>query len=107
MTTQSPASRWTRRRRRIRAWPDQGIDRVEVWLGEKTNPSSIFLGLADLGFSDSTAASNGPQFANAGWRLVFKPTRIHAHTYIMWAYAHSAVTGNEDSAQRLFQISES
>jgi hypothetical protein len=84
-----------------------GIDRVSVYIGAREDPNSVFLGDADLGFSDATAASlYGGQFQSAGWRLTFKPTQFHANTYLMYAYAHSAVSGKEDSAVRFFAIKE-
>jgi hypothetical protein len=83
-----------------------GIDRVSVYLGARED-NGTFLGDAELGFSDATAASYGSQFASAGWRLTFKPTKFHSNTYILYAYAHSAITGKEESAQRFFAIRES
>jgi hypothetical protein len=83
-----------------------GIDRVSVYLGAR-DENGTFLGDADLGFSDSTAATYGAQFGSGGWRLTFKPTQFHSNTYLLWAYAHSAVTGGEDSVSRFFAIRES
>jgi hypothetical protein len=83
-----------------------GIDTVAVYLGDRDN-GGTFLGNADLGGSDSTAeAQYGSQFASAGWRLTFKPTNFHANTYLLYAYAHSAITGKEDNAVRYFAIRE-
>jgi hypothetical protein len=83
-----------------------GIDRVDVYLGDR-DAGGAFLGTAELGFSDSAAAAYGQQFASAGWRLTFKPTKFKANTYLLYAYAHSVVTGKEDSAIRFFAIKES
>ncbi|MGI9148855.1 MAG: hypothetical protein ACR2IK_20285 [Chloroflexota bacterium] len=84
-----------------------GIDRVQVYIGNERDNGGIFLGEADLGFSDSTPVQQyGAQFASAGWRLTFKPTSFHANTYVLFAYARSAVSGKEDSAQRFFAIHE-
>jgi hypothetical protein len=83
-----------------------GIDAVHVYLGDRDN-GGAFLGDADLGFSDSTAEGlYGSQFASAGWRLTFHPTQFHANTYVIFAYAHSVVTGKEDVATRYFAIRE-
>jgi hypothetical protein len=84
-----------------------GIDRVQVYLGAERENGGQFLGDADLGFSDPIpVALYGPQFASAGWRLTFKPTQFHANTYLLFAYAHSAVSGKEDVAVRYFAIRE-
>jgi len=84
-----------------------GIDRVQVYIGNSRDNNGIFLGEADLGFSDSTpVAQYGGQFANSGWRLTFKPTQFHANTFLLFAYARSAVSGKEDVAQRFFAIHE-
>jgi hypothetical protein len=84
-----------------------GINQVAVYIGNDRTNGGIFLGNADLGFSDGVALSQfGPQFASAGWRLTFKPTQFHANTYNLFAYARSALTGKEDSAQRFFAIHE-
>jgi hypothetical protein len=83
-----------------------GISRVEVWLGEKEAQGSKSLGDAELGFGDAEAAAFGPQFASSGWRLTFKPTQFKANSYVIFAYAHSAVTGKEDVATRYFVIKE-
>jgi len=84
-----------------------GIDRVQVYIGARDDSGSTFLGEANLGYSDATAASYGDQFASGGWRLSFKPTLFHSNTYLMYAYARSAVSGKEESAQRFFAIRES
>jgi len=83
-----------------------GIDRVSVYLGDRDNGGS-FLGDADLGFSDTIPEGlYGSQFASAGWRLTFHPTKFKANTYVIYAYAHSVVTGKEDVATRYFAIRE-
>ncbi len=82
-----------------------GIDRVQVYLGAERENNGTFLGEADLGFSDSIPEGlYGSQFASAGWRLTFKPTKFHVNTYLMFAYARSAVSGKEDVAVRYFAI---
>jgi hypothetical protein len=84
-----------------------GINRVQVYIGNDRDNNGIFLGEAELGFADSTpVAQYGPQFATSGWRLTFKPTQFHANTYLLFAYARSAVSGKEDVAQRFFAIHE-
>jgi hypothetical protein len=83
-----------------------GIDRVQVYIGAERENNGTFLGEAELGFSDPVAQTYGPQFASAGWRLVFKPTSFHANTYLLFAYARSAVTGKEETATRFFAIRE-
>jgi hypothetical protein len=37
---------------------------------------------------------------------VFHPTQFHANTYLIFAYARSAVSGKEDVTQRFFAIHE-
>jgi hypothetical protein len=84
-----------------------GIDRVQVYIGNNRDNGGIFLGEADLGFGDSTpVAQYGGQFISSGWRLTFKPTQFHANTFLLFAYARSAVSGKEDVAQRFFAIHE-
>jgi hypothetical protein len=83
-----------------------GIDRVQVYIGAERENNGTFLGEAELGFSDPVAQTYGPQFVSAGWRLVFKPTSFHANTYLLFAYARSAVTGKEETATRFFAIRE-
>jgi hypothetical protein len=83
-----------------------GIDRVDVYLNPREQ-NGTFLGTAELGFSDSNALVYGGQFENSGWRLTFKPTKFHANSYLLVAYAHSAVTGKENSFSRYFVIKES
>jgi hypothetical protein len=83
-----------------------GINRVEVWLGEKEAQGSKFLGEAELGYGSESAAAYGSQFASSGWRLTFKPTQFKANSYVIFAYAHSVVTGKEDVATRYFVIKE-
>jgi hypothetical protein len=83
-----------------------GIDRVSVYVGDRDNGGQ-FLGDADLGFSDSIPEGlYGSQFASTGWRLTFHPTQFHANTYLLFAYAHSVVSGKEDVAVRYFAIRE-
>ena len=83
-----------------------GIDRVSVYIGAREEGGQ-FLGNADLGFSDTTPVGQyGGQFDSCGWRLTFHPTQFHANTYLMYAYAHSAITGKEDSIARYFAIRE-
>jgi hypothetical protein len=83
-----------------------GIDQVSVYLGAREE-GGAFLGNADLGFSDSTpVAQYGGQFDQSGWRLTFHPTQFHANTYLLYAYAHSVVSGKEDNAIRYFAIRE-
>jgi hypothetical protein len=73
-----------------------GIDRVSVYADAERDNNGQFLGNADLAFSDQAAQSAyGPQFANSGWRLTFKPTNLHAGAHPLFVYAHSVVTGKE------------
>ncbi|HEX8968760.1 MAG TPA: hypothetical protein VF937_12820 [Chloroflexota bacterium] len=84
-----------------------GIDRVQVYLGAERENGGQYLGDAELGFSDSVATGlYGGQFASAGWRLTFKPTQFHANTYLLFAYARSAISGKEDFVVRYFAIRE-
>jgi hypothetical protein len=85
-----------------------GINRVEVYIGKERDDGGTFLGEADLGYnSDVAPGLYGQQFVSSGWRLRFKPTQFKANTYLLFAYARSAVTGKEDSATRYFAIKES
>ncbi|MCA1647674.1 MAG: hypothetical protein LC797_20165 [Chloroflexi bacterium] len=82
-----------------------GIDRVQVYFGAERDNGGRFVGEAELGFNDSIPEGlYGAQFASSGWRLTFKPTQFHVNTYLMFAYARSAVSGQEDSAVRFFAI---
>jgi hypothetical protein len=83
-----------------------GIDRVQVYIGAERENNGTFIGEAELGFSDPVAQTYGPQFISAGWRIRFKPTTFHANTYLLFAYAHSVVTGKEETATRFFAIRE-
>jgi len=82
-----------------------GIDKVSVYVGARED-NGTYIGDATLGYSDDTAAKYGQQFVSGGWRISFKPTQFKANTYVLYAYAHSAVTGKEDSANRYFAIRE-
>ncbi|MCA1645330.1 MAG: hypothetical protein LC797_07635 [Chloroflexi bacterium] len=68
-----------------------------MYVDKERDNGGMFLGDADLAFSDAAAASTyGQQFASAGWRLTFKPTTVHAGSHTVFVYAHSVVTGKED-----------
>jgi hypothetical protein len=85
-----------------------GIDRVSVYMDADKDNGGTFVGDADLAFSDATAASAyGSQFANAGWRLTFKPTNFHSGSHSLFVYAHSVVTGKENLETVGFSIKES
>jgi hypothetical protein len=76
-----------------------GIDRVQVYMDGERDSGGIFVGDADLGFSDQTAASKyGAQFQGAGWQLVFNPTNFDRGVHQIFAYARSAVSGKESLA---------
>ena len=78
---------------------------MQVYLGAERENNGMFLGEAVLGYSDSVPEGlYGSQFAASGWRLTFKPTQFHVNTYLMFAYAHSAVSSKEDVATRFFAI---
>jgi hypothetical protein len=84
-----------------------GIDRVQIYIGAERDNGGTFLGDAELGFSNSVASGlYGSQFASSGWRLTFKPTNFKANTYVLYAYAHSVVTGKEDWVTKFFAIKE-
>jgi hypothetical protein len=84
-----------------------GIDRVSVYIDKEKDDGGIFLGDADLAFSDSVAqAAYGAQFADAGWRLTFKPTGLHKGAHNLFVYAHSVVTGKEGLATGTMTIVE-
>ena len=74
-----------------------GIDHVSVYVDNERDNGGMFLGDADLAFSDQAAATTyGQQFASAGWRLTFKPTALHSGAHTLFVYAHSVVTNKED-----------
>jgi hypothetical protein len=82
-----------------------GVDRVQVYIGGERDNGGVFVGDATLGYTDPVPSSlYGSQFTSAGWRLTFSPTRFHVNTYLMYAYARSVISGNEDSAVRFFAI---
>jgi hypothetical protein len=84
-----------------------GVDRVSLYIGPRDQNGSVYLGDAELGYSNGTAVGlYGGQFASSGWRLTFRPTAFHANTYLLYAYARSALSGKEDSAVRYFAIKE-
>ncbi len=74
-----------------------GIDHVSVYVDKERDNGGMFLGDADLAFSDQAATSAyGQQFSSSGWRLTFKPTNLHDGSHTLFVYAHSVVTGKED-----------
>ncbi len=74
-----------------------GIDQVSVYVDKERDNGGTFLGNADLAFSDQAAqTAYGAQFANAGWRLTFKPTNLHSGSHTLFIYAHSVVTNKEN-----------
>jgi hypothetical protein len=84
-----------------------GIDRVSVYVDAERDNGGTFAGDADLAFSDQMAqAKYGAQFANAGWRLTFKPTSLHKGAHTFFVYAHSMVTGKEDLQSVGFNVIE-
>lgn len=85
-----------------------GVDRVQVYLGADRDNGGTFLGNAVLGYSDPVPASlYGSRFASAGWRLTFTPTRFDNNTYLLFAYARSTTSGEEDVVSRFFAIRDS
>src|SRR5579884_4121602 len=86
-----------------------GIDRVQVYMdGERDTNGSIYLGDATLGYSDSAAAAAyGPQFAEAGWRVTWKPTNFHQGVHTIFAYARSVLSGKENLVTQGVNITES
>ena len=85
-----------------------GVDRVEVYIGGERDNGGTFVGDADLGYSDPVPASlYGSRFASAGWRLTFTPTHFDNNTYLLFAYARSTISGQEDVVSRFFAIRDS
>ena len=85
-----------------------GIDTVSIYLDKERDNGGTLLGNADLAFSDPAAqAAYGPQFANSGWRLTFKPTQLHSGSHTLFVYAHSVVTNKENLTTVGFNITES
>ena len=85
-----------------------GVDRVEVYLGGERDKGGTLLGDAALGYNDPTPASlYGSSFGSAGWRLTFSPTHFDNNTYLLFAYARSAISGQEDVVSRFFAIRDS
>ncbi|MBV9327101.1 MAG: hypothetical protein JO352_25380 [Chloroflexi bacterium] len=90
----------------VHARPDAGagIGEVKVYMGDRDGGGTL-VGVAELGRNDSVAAGlYGPQFASAGWRLLYRPTRFHTSDHVLYAYAVSAVNGKEGVAQRYFTL---
>ncbi len=84
-----------------------GIDQVSVYADAPREDNGVFLGNADLGFSDAAAVSKyGSQFANSGWRFTAKPTGFHSGVHNLFIYAHSAVTGKENLVTLGFSVIE-
>ena len=85
-----------------------GIDQVSIYAdGPRESSDGIFLGNADLAFSNATAQTlYGNQFANAGWRFDVKPTNFHSGDHNLYIYAHSVVTGKEDLVTLGFAVTE-
>ncbi len=83
-----------------------GIDKVSVYMdADKDDPKSVFLGDAELAFSDADArALYGDRFDASGWRLTFKPTKFHTGFHQLFVYAHSVVTNKEVLELRGFDI---
>jgi hypothetical protein len=77
-----------------------GIDRVQVYTND------MYMGDADLAFTDSQAVTFGKQFANAGFPFTFKPTKLHAGNVQLEVRAHSVVTGKEVSVPTTFALIE-
>ena len=84
-----------------------GIDQVTVYADAPRESNGVFLGNADLGFSDATAESKyGNQFANSGWRFTVKATNFHSGVHNLFIYAHSIVTGKENLVTLGFSVVE-
>ena len=82
-------------------------DRVSVYVDKERDNGGMFLGDAELAFSDAAAQNAyGAQFASAGWRLTFKPTKFKAKGHQLFVYAHSVVTNKETLELRGFDIRE-
>jgi hypothetical protein len=93
----------------MHARPDigSGIGTVTVYMGDRDNNGTL-VGDADLNVDSPVAAGlYGPQFASAGWRLLYEPTHFHTADHVLYAYAVSAVNGKEGVAQRYFTLRES
>jgi Bacterial Ig domain len=76
-----------------------GIDRVDVYMDGERDSGGTFVGDAELGFSDQTAARKyGSQFQSAGWQLTFNPTNFTKGVHQIFAYGRSAASGKENLA---------
>jgi hypothetical protein len=85
-----------------------GIDSVTVYADAPREQNGNFMGHADLGFSDATAAAAyGSQFAYSGWRFNVSATSFHAGVHNLYFYAHSVVTGKENRVALGFAVTES
>jgi hypothetical protein len=90
----------------VHARPDvgSGIGEVRVYIGDRDGGGTL-VGVAELNRDDSVAAGlYGSQFATAGWRLLYQPTRFHTSDHVLYAYAVSSVNGKEGVAQRYFTL---
>jgi hypothetical protein len=82
-----------------------GIDRVQVYMDEPRGQGGTLIGGTEFGGSTPQAAAQyGPRFGEAGWRVDFKPIDFTAGNHHVYAYARSAVTGQETLAVASFDI---
>jgi hypothetical protein len=82
-----------------------GIDRVLVYLDGDIARGAL-VGEATRGATGLTPAVFGPQFAAAGYQLVFDPSRLHDGTHDFSIYAHSALTGRTAFSDVSFRASD-
>jgi hypothetical protein len=82
-----------------------GIDRVLVYL-DGDIARGVLVGEATRGVTGLTPTAFGPQFAGAGYQLVFDPSRLHDGTHDFSIYAHSALTGRTTFSDVSFQASD-
>jgi hypothetical protein len=85
---------------------DAGIDHVDLYMDEmRGHGGTVFIGRAALGQDQPEAAAKfGPRFEQAGYQLDFEPTNFNVGNHHIYAYAVSAITGQETVAVTGFDI---
>lgn len=85
---------------------DAGIDHVDLYMDEMRGHGGTYIGRASLGQDQPEAAAKyGPRFEAAGYQLDFKPENFAIGNHHIYAYAVSAITGQETIAVTGFHIS--
>lgn len=87
------------------ATANSGIDHVDLYMDELRGHGGTFIGTAALGQDSPEAGGRfGPRFETAGYQLDFKPANFAIGNHHIYAYAVSAITGQETVAVTGFDI---